>query len=85
MSVTSHVQRFQDPSHFIVILVQICSGIRNKSAPESQRDLVLEDDFFGETRVGIDLFFGEQNIAPILFAKSLQLRIKERRLAVSRI
>ena len=68
-----------------MILVQICGGFRNKSAPESQRDLVLEDDFFGETRVGADLFFGEQNIAPILFAEPLQLRIKERRLAVSRI
>ena len=76
MSVTSHVQRFQDPSHFIVILVQICCGIRNKSAPESQRYLVLEDDFFGEFGVGIDLFIGEQNIAPILLTETLQLSIK---------
>ena len=68
-----------------MILVQICSVFRNKSAPESQRDLVLEDDFFGETRVGVDLLLGEQNIAPILFAEPLQLRIKERRLAVPRI
>ena len=66
-----------------MILVQICSGFRNKSAPESQGDLVLEDDFFGETRVGIDLFIGEQDITPILFAEPLQLCIKERRSAIT--
>jgi hypothetical protein len=68
-----------------VILVSFYSLLPNKTTPESQRDLVLEDDFFGETRVGVDLLFGEQNIAPILFAEPLQLRIKERRLAVPRI
>ena len=47
--------------------------------------LSLEDDFFGETRVGIDLLFGEQNIAPLLFAEPLQLRIKERRCAITRV
>jgi hypothetical protein len=68
-----------------VFLVSFYSVIPNKTTPETQNDLVLEDDFFGDTRVGIDLLFGEQNIAPILFAETLQLRIKERRLAVSRI
>ena len=68
-----------------MILVSFYSLLPNKTTPESQRDLVLEDDFFGETRVGVDLLFGEQNIAPILFAEPLQLCIKERLLAVSRI
>jgi hypothetical protein len=68
-----------------VILVQICSGFRYKSAPETQGDLVFVDDFFGEFGVGIDLFFGKQNITPLLFTETLQLRIKEGRCAITRI
>jgi hypothetical protein len=56
--------------------VRIFTQFEEKSSPESQGDLVLEDDFFGEFGVGIDLFIGEQNIAPILLTETLQLSIK---------